>query len=86
MPLGRKKGKPGPSSREHEQAQLLAELAVVTLLGLFDAAEGKSSSSSLLREGDAIDALEHLPVAVARASKRLQELSSLKPLRLTRPV
>ena len=46
MPLGRKNGKPGPSSQQHEQTQLLAELAVVALLGFFEHVTGTASSSS----------------------------------------
>ena len=49
---------------EREQAELLAELAVVALLGLFDAGQIRIELL-LLREAGAVNALEHLAVAVA---------------------
>ena len=48
---------------EGEQAELLAELAVVALFGLLDAREVRVELL-LLREAGAVDALEHLAVAV----------------------
>ena len=48
---------------EGEQAELLAELAVVTLFGLFDARKVRVELL-LLREAGAVDALEHLAAAV----------------------
>ena len=64
MPLGRKNGKPGPSSVSHEQAQLLAQLAVVAALGLLNALQ-IGVQLLLLGEGHAIDPLQGLAVAVA---------------------
>ena len=62
--LGQEEGEAGAVVGEHEQSQLLAETAVVTLLGLFDALE-VSLQLFLALEGNAVDSLEHLPVAVA---------------------
>ena len=62
--LGQEEGEAGAVVGEHEQSQLLAETAVVTLLGLFDALK-VSLQLFLALEGDAVDSLEHLPVAVA---------------------
>ena len=50
--------------RDREQAQLLAELAVVALLGLLDLGE-VGVEVLLVEEGGAVDALEHLAVGVA---------------------
>ena len=62
--LGQEEGEAGAVVGEHEQSQLLAETAVVTLLGLFDALK-VSLQLFLALEGNAVDSLEHLPVAVA---------------------
>ena len=67
--MGRKNGKPGPSSIMHEQAELLAELAVVALLGLLQHVEVRVQLV-LLGERSAVDALEHLVLFDRRASKR----------------
>ena len=48
----------------HEQAQLLAELAVVAALGLLQTLQIRVELL-LLREGDAVDALQGLAIAVA---------------------
>ena len=50
--------------RDREQAQLLADLAVVALLGLFDLGE-VGVEVLLVEEGGAVDALEHRLVGVA---------------------
>ena len=61
-------GKPEREARplvgEHEQLHLLADLAVVALLGLFHHAL-VFGQLLLRREGDAVDAREHLVVLVA---------------------
>ena len=49
---------------EREQTELFAKLAVVALLGLFDAGQIRVELL-LLREAGAVDALEHLAAAVA---------------------
>ena len=49
---------------EREQAELLAELPVVALFGLFDTGQIRIELL-LLREAGAVDALKHLAVAVA---------------------
>ena len=64
MPLGRKKGNPGPSSRSMKQAQLTTQLTVVPLLGLLNALQ-VGIQLILLGEGNAVDALEGLPIGVA---------------------
>ena len=62
--LGQEEGEAGALLGQHEQAQLLAQLAVVALLGLLDALQ-VGVQLVLLGEGDAVDALERLAVGVA---------------------
>ena len=54
--LGQEEGEAGALVPEHEQAQLLAQLPVVPLLGLFDLGQ-IGVQLVLLGEGDAVDAL-----------------------------
>ena len=61
--LGQEEGEAGALVPEHEQAQLLAQLPVVPALGLLDALQ-IGVQLVLLGEGDAVDALEGLPVGV----------------------
>ena len=62
--LGQVKRETGRLLAEGKQAQLLAELAVVALLGLFDTGE-IGVELVLLLEAGTVDALEHLTVGVA---------------------
>ncbi len=62
--LGQEEGEAGTLVPEHKEAQLLAQTAVVPLLGLLDARQ-ILVQLLLLGEGNAIDALEGLPVGVA---------------------
>ena len=62
--LGQEEGEAGAVVGEHEQAKLFTQLPVVTLLCLFN--PGKVSIQLILRgEGNAVDTLKHLPLAVA---------------------
>ena len=62
--LGEEEGEAGALVPEHEQSQLLAQAAVVPLLGLLNALQ-VGVQLVLLGEGDAVDALQGLPVGVA---------------------
>ena len=78
MPLGSQNGKPG----HHEDLHLLADLAVVALLGLREQGE-VLVHLLLVAEGDAVDAGEHLVLAVAlpvraRDARQLERLERLR--------
>ena len=62
-PLGQEEGEAGALVPEHEQAQLLAQPAVVPLLGLLDLGQ-VLVQLVLLGEGHAVDALEGLPAGI----------------------
>ena len=61
--LGQEEGEARPLVPQHEQAQLPAQLPVVPLLSLFDPLE-VGIQLVLLREGDAVNPLEGLPVGI----------------------
>ena len=62
--LGHPEDQPGPDQRrDREQAELLAELAMVALPGLLDLRE-VGVELLLVEEGRAVDALEHLAVGL----------------------
>ena len=61
--LGQEEGEAGALVPEHEQAQLLAQLPVVPLFGLLNPGQ-IFVQLVLFGEGDAVDALESLPVGV----------------------
>ena len=62
--LGQEEGEAGAFVGEHEQAQLLADLAVVALLGLLDALE-VLIQLFLFHKAGAVNALERLAAGVA---------------------
>ena len=61
--LGQEEGEAGALVPQHKQAQLPAQLPVVPLLSLFDPLE-VGIQLVLLREGDAVNPLEGLPVGI----------------------
>ena len=62
--LGQEEGEAGAFVPQHEQAQFAAQLAVIPLLGLFNAGQ-IFVQFILLGEGNAVDPLQGLPVGIA---------------------